>query len=353
MTVVEKGGIAVRKRIKLLATLAILFCLLVAIPAVSIADDYEPDDIMAVAGWITVGNEFQNHEIDPATDTDWVKFEAVEGYGYVIELANESGGNVHFNLYNENGNLLSSNNSTRLEWTCPFTGTYYLQMWEWNHDQWTSYQVRVLPAYWNGTAVWDSGYEPDDNWYNAYLMRTDGTVYHHENVNAAYVDWARFTAEEGQTYTFSLTNETGGDYYFDVYDADYRGLSGYQSISWTWTCPVTGTYYVRMWDWNNDQVGTFDFEIISDVVDYSVDIPMSHVTLYLDTTYGVDSYQLVANCSNGSDQIVWSSSDTSVVIVGSDGVLEAQGVGDLGVRVHDAVDGFREHRSEPVLQVCV
>jgi len=99
ITVVEKGGISVRKRIKISATLVILFCLLVALPAVSIADDYEPDNIMAVARWITVGNEFQNHEIDPASDTDWVKFEAAEGYGYVIELANESAGNVYCHLY--------------------------------------------------------------------------------------------------------------------------------------------------------------------------------------------------------------------------------------------------------------
>jgi hypothetical protein len=339
MTVVEKGGFAVRKEIKISATLVILFCLLVVIPAVSIADDYEPDDIMAVARWITVGNEFQNHEIDPATDTDWVKFDAVEGYGYVIELANELAGNVYCHLYNENGNLLISSIDTHREWLCPLTGTYYLMIWEYGQNNVCSYQVRILPAYWNGTAVWDSEYEPDDNWYSAYLIRTDGTVYHHDNSNAADFDWVRFTAEEGSTYTFSLTNETGGNYYFDVYDAGYRGLSGSQTNIWTWTCPNSGTYYVRMWEYQHNQIGTFDFRITGDEVDYAIDLPISHVTLYLDTSYGVNSYQLVANCSNGSNDIVWSSSNSSVVSIGSDGLLEAQGVGTAVVTATCTVDG--------------
>jgi hypothetical protein len=339
MTVVKKGGIAVRKRIKPLATLAILFCLLVAIPAVSIADDYEPDDIMAVAGWITVGNEFQNHEIDPATDTDWVKFDAIEGHGYVIELANELGGDVRCRLYNENGNSVSDEISTRKDWKCPFTGTYYLKMWERYSDHWASYQVRILPAYWNGTAVWDSQYEPDDTKYIAYLSRTDGSVYHHENGNSADKDWVRFSAEEGRTYTFSLTNEIGGDFRFIVYDATTHSLSGEQSTSWAWLCPVTGTYYVKIWERYEDQIGAFDFSITSDVVDYAVDIPISHVTLYLDTAYGEDSYQLVANCSNGSDDIVWSSGDSSVVTVGTDGLLEAQGVGTAIVTATCTISG--------------
>jgi len=339
MTVVKKGGISVRKRIKISATIVILFCLLVAIPAVSIADDYEPDDIMAVARWITVGNEFQNHEIDPATDTDWVKFEAIEGYGYVIELANESAGNVYCHLYNENGNLLISSIDTHKEWLCPLTGTYYLMIWENGQNNVCSYQVRILPAYWNGTAVWNSDYEPDDNWYSAYLIRTDGTVYHHDNSNAADFDWVRFTAEEGRTYTFSLTNETGGNYHFDVYDAGYRGISGSQSNIWTWTCPNSGTYYVRMWEYQQNQIGTFDFRIISDEVDYAINLPISHVTLYLDTAYGVDSYQLVANCSNGSNDIVWSSTDSSVVTVDTDGLLEAQGVGTAHVTATCTISG--------------
>jgi licheninase len=327
MTVVKKGRISVRKRIKISATLVILFCLLVAIPAVSIADDYEPDDIMAVARWITVGNEFQNHEIDPATDTDWMKFDAVEGYGYVIELANELGGDVRCRLYNENRNSVSDEISTSKEWKCPFTGTYYLKMWERYSDHWASYQLRILPAYWNGTAVWDSRYEPDDTKHIAYLSGTDGSVYHHKNGNSADKDWVRFSAEEGRTYTFSLTNEIGGDFRFIVYDATTHSLSGEQSTSWAWLCPVTGTYYVKIWERYEDQIGAFDFSITSDVVDYAVDIPISHVTLYLDTAYGVDSYQLIANCSNGSDDIVWSSGDSSVVSVGSDGLLVEEPVG--------------------------
>ena len=327
---------------KISSIIVVVICLSIFIPTMSGADSYEPDDSMAIAKGIIVGNDFQDHDIDPANDVDMVKFEAVEGYGYVIELANESGGDVYFKLFNANADALTDNISALQEWRCPLTGTYYIQIWEWKSDQQASYQVRVLPAYWNGTAVWDSDYEPDDNKYNACLVRTDGTVYHHKNGNPADFDWACFTAEEGRTYNFSLANEAGGDYHFDVYDAGYRGLSEYQSTSWTWTCPVTGTYYVRMWEWSHDQAGNFDFRITGDVVDYAVDIPNTHVTLYLDTTYGVDTYQLAANCSNGNDEIVWSCDDGSVVTVSAGGMLDAQAAGTAIVTATCTVTGMSD-----------
>ena len=303
--------------------------ILVTQEATESGDSYEPNDTAEQALPIIVGTAYQNHQIDPDTDIDWVKFDAVEGYGYVIEILNETAGNVYGRLYNENGDTVVSdfNGDTGKEWICPVTGTYYLRMWESGSDQSTSYQVRVLPAYWNGTAGWDSGYEPDDTGLTSYQVKTDGTVYHHENPNSADVDWVRFTAEEGRTYTFFLTNETGGNYYFKVYDGEFRSLVSDRDSSWTWTCPISGTYYARMWESGSDQSGTFDFRIASDELDYAVDIPLDHVTLYLDTSYGVDSYQLVANCSNATDQIVWTSSDNAVVTVSSNGLLQAQGAG--------------------------
>ena len=182
--------------------------------AAGVDDCYEPDDNMVEAEWINVGNVFQNHTIDPSTDIDWVKFDAVEGYGYVIELANESGGDVRCQLYNANGNSVSGEINNRAQWLCPFTGTFYLKIWEYGSNNWTSYQVRVLPAYWNGTAEWDSNFEPDDNTYTSALIKTDGEIYHHENGDGADEDRVRFSAEEGRTYIFSLSNEAGGDYRF-------------------------------------------------------------------------------------------------------------------------------------------
>ena len=126
------------------------------------------------------------------------------------------------------------------------------------------HQVRVLPAYWNGTAAWGSDYEPDDVKYLSYQAKTDGTVYHHSNDNPGDYDWVRFTAKEGNNYTFALANEMGGDFRFYVYDEWNRDLSGNQSTSWTWTCPVTGTYYVSLRENSQDQIGSFDFSITGD-----------------------------------------------------------------------------------------
>jgi RHS repeat-associated protein len=311
------------------------------------ADDYEPNDVQAEAKLLTVGPAFQSHTFipkDSVTDQfDWVKFDAVEGYGYVIELASETGANIRFRLYNDAGSNLSGLIDTRLEWVCPATGTYYLEIWADNYLQWTSYRVGVLPAYWNGTAVWSSDYEPDYSWMTAYQIGTDGTIYHHSNSYGADFDFARFTAKEGNTYTFAITNESGGDFYFNVYDSEISDISGGKSTSWSWTCPVTGTYYARMWENGNNQIGSFDFSITGDVVDYSVDIPISRVRLHLPPSQGVDSYNLVANSSNCSDQLVWSSSDSSVVSVDSNGVINAQRVGTATITATCTADGSSDN----------
>ena len=184
-----------------------------------------------------------------------------------------------------------------------------------------------MPAYWNGTAAWDNNYEPDGSYFTAYLVKTDGTVYHHSNKSASDHDWLRFTAREGNTYTFAFSNKMGADFYFRVYDSGLRDLSNYKTSTWRWTCPVSGTYYVQIYDHDANNIGSVDFSITGDELDYAIDIVKSRITLYLDPTFGVDTYNLVANCSNGMGSIVWSSSDTSVVTVNADGIIQARGAG--------------------------
>jgi hypothetical protein len=228
-------------------------------------DDYEYNDVQVQAKPISVGIEYQSHQLTPNSSDpdqfDWVKFDAVEGYGYVIELANESAGDVYCNLYNEDENIVPGNISTREEWLCPLTGTYYLRIWEYGHNHWTSYQVRILPAYWNGTAVavWDSDYEPNDNGYTACLICTDNSPQHSHNEEYEDLDWFRFDAVQNYTYVLSLKNELGGNYYFMLYDHEFAAISGSQTTKMTWPCLATGLYHVKIWEYGTGQRGSYDF----------------------------------------------------------------------------------------------
>ena len=62
------------------------------------ADDHEPNDTQVEAKPIAVGPVFQTHILKPNASApdldqyDWVKFDAVEGYGYVIQVLNETAG---------------------------------------------------------------------------------------------------------------------------------------------------------------------------------------------------------------------------------------------------------------------
>jgi pimeloyl-ACP methyl ester carboxylesterase len=94
-----------------------------------------------------------------------------------------------------------------------------------------------------------------------------------------------------------------------------------------------------MWENGNNQIGSFDFSISGDVLDYSVDIPKFRVRLHLPPSQGVESYNLVANSSNCSDQLVWSSSDSSIVSVDSNGVINAQRVGTATITATCPADG--------------
>ena len=61
-------------------------------------------------------------------------FKGFAGYGDVIELAHELGGNVNCKLYDEFGTILISDIDSLTPWICPQTGTYYLRMFDNDHN---------------------------------------------------------------------------------------------------------------------------------------------------------------------------------------------------------------------------
>ena len=70
-------------------------------------DSYEPDDTCAQAHIITVNGPAQGHNFHDASDVDWVKFSARDGYRYTIETSNlESNADTVIALYEPNCSTL-------------------------------------------------------------------------------------------------------------------------------------------------------------------------------------------------------------------------------------------------------
>ncbi|TKJ30352.1 MAG: hypothetical protein CEE40_05515, partial [Chloroflexi bacterium B3_Chlor] len=98
-----------------------------------VADEYEPDDTMAEAGEIGMG-EAQTHTIHTEGDHDWLSFEAVQGTTYLIETSNlgQEVDTVVF-LYDDHGEELAQDDdgadeprASRITWTAEETGTVHI-----------------------------------------------------------------------------------------------------------------------------------------------------------------------------------------------------------------------------------
>lgn len=106
---------------------------------VALADEFEGDDVVAQAKVIPLG-KVQLHTFDKVEDSDWVKFTATAGMTYSMHTFDlEAASDTQLALYSSNGTtLLASNDdygdslASRIEWTAPASGTYYLQVRHWN-----------------------------------------------------------------------------------------------------------------------------------------------------------------------------------------------------------------------------
>lgn len=97
------------------------------------------DDIVAGAQPITVG-ETQHHNLHRPGDQDWTRFAAQGGATYTIYTSNVGpSADTYVYLYDADGStLLAANDdyggslASRLDWTAPMTGTYYVLVRHWN-----------------------------------------------------------------------------------------------------------------------------------------------------------------------------------------------------------------------------
>ncbi len=121
-------------------------------PTVILGEDiYEPDDVYTAASWITVNGGGQSRTTHDADNVDWLKFDAVNGNDYTIETYN-LGSNQDTKLY-----LFDTDGTTQLEydddggsglaskinWTCPGGGTYFIKEVPYAVDNLGPYDIRV------------------------------------------------------------------------------------------------------------------------------------------------------------------------------------------------------------------
>lgn len=173
-------------------------------------------------------------------DSDWYRFEAVNGRTYGIELfdvANSLGGmgsscdnnnryGVGLRVYNPAGtqvagqcnandiNISAGNVHHYAEFTASTTGVYYIRVKPNDGAASGSYSLRVLPKYGETGAAWDDGsYEPNNSIWNSYLLNvgsehalTSQIEARNSSFSTYFVeqDWYRFEAIASQAYVAEL-----------------------------------------------------------------------------------------------------------------------------------------------------
>lgn len=220
-------------------------------------NSYTGDDIpnnFFNATHITVGTP-QSGTIEAKGDEDWFSFNAVEGTDYVITTGGAISGN-ELSLYQRNGYSWADDDDHDIAWTCPeeMGGIYYLRV-----------EADTVN---NGTGTYSvsiSGFTDDigNDTYSAQAV-TVGTSATGTIDAAGDEDWFSFPAEDGNSYTITVTGGTltQVELYFTGTGDHTESDSGSASASVTWTCDFDSTYYVKVESKSNStETGTYTVSI--------------------------------------------------------------------------------------------
>ena len=117
-------------------------------------------------------------------------------------------------------------------------------------------------------------YEPDDTYTQASLLPTDGTIQSHTFDIAGDIDWARFDAVTGVSYTITTSGLVGADTFMNLYDA--AGASSAAPLAWDddgnpgeglasqiiHVAAITGPLYVEVFEHSGTAGGSWDLSVI-------------------------------------------------------------------------------------------
>ena len=232
-------------------------------------DTYEEDNDTAHATTIAPGGPEQIHDICPAADQDWVEFTASAGQLYVMETYElGTDGDTKICLFGTDGTTQlacdddsGSGLASRLRWTAPSDGTYYLRAKQTTSSisgPTTSYHLAIS----RGDPL--DSYEPDNTSAQAKTISTDGTPQPHNFTPNGDQDWVKFTVDTTtlpyviQTHKLSGDADTvlhvlGADGVTELTSNDDYGSSERSLV--TYIFPSTGVYYARAQHYRTNRSG--------------------------------------------------------------------------------------------------
>jgi hypothetical protein len=251
-------------------------------------DVYEPDNDPSSATPIGIGDEPQQHGFCPETDAaDWVSFETQGGQTYEIAtLELEPYCDTVIKLYDTDGQTVLVQDddggeefASRIEWTSPASATYYVEVVEYfgRTGPDTGYALRVDPV---SPTCEEDDFEPDDDPTLAAGIDVDGPAQAHNFCSPAdTADWVSFQATQGETYaietsSLGLSSNTA----LTLYDTDGAtsllsdddGGTEPLASRIQWTCPVSGTYFVRVHDAGAQSGEHTDYQLRVSTVPFTV-----------------------------------------------------------------------------------
>ncbi|MEM7129113.1 MAG: pre-peptidase C-terminal domain-containing protein [Chloroflexota bacterium] len=176
-----------------------------------VEDSFEQDDNIGSASTVESNGTVQTHNICPAGDKDWSKFEASAGITYRIETLNLAKfSDTVLCLYAPDNEKIVCNNdggagdASRIVWTASVNGTYGLSVEDHNPQvagEETEYSLRI-----NTSLCDEDAQEPDNSRSTAQPIVAGGTLHNHDICPAGDEDWYVFDGTANTDYVIETTN---------------------------------------------------------------------------------------------------------------------------------------------------
>ncbi|MCX6043639.1 MAG: pre-peptidase C-terminal domain-containing protein [Chloroflexi bacterium] len=183
----------------------------------------EPNDMCSLSGDVAAAAAAQNYSFCTQGDVDWMRLETKAGASYKITTTNVgSKADASLSLFASCEDANTETNGTLLRFTAAKTGYVYLKAQNTDPGKFgadTDYQVKV--EYDGSQGCDEDSSEQDDVQANAKVLAPNGDPLHHNACPQGDLDWVKFTATQGTTYTVETLNlGTKADTVLCQYDAN-------------------------------------------------------------------------------------------------------------------------------------
>jgi hypothetical protein len=239
--------------------------------------DYEPNDICAMAGDMTVNAAPQNHSFCQANDADWLRLEVVAGSRYQVSADNQGAkADAQIELHASCDAAAAPLSGQEVEFIAPASGLVYLRTSNLDPNVFgddTAYHVQVEVVGQQGCS--EDNLEQDDEAGQAKPLTVNGPAQTHNTCAAGEEDWARFSATANTTYlvetsslgedadtVICLQNAAG-----EELECDDDGGEG-KASRLIWQAEADGDYFVRVFDYDETVAGPttqYDLRLFTDL----------------------------------------------------------------------------------------